>query len=169
MAKDIYDTYASVAKEQGYEPTPDNRGYSVRAVVADSDERAYEEGKHFYWQLGTSFGLAPRHWQAPPGYQSRAAATSARELSRDSIRAATGSGSSIVPYDEAQETYQIVTGNPDTVIRKLKTIVDVMDPSQLIIWGREGTMSHEVAMRSIDLMTQEVIPALKEYVPQGHC
>ena len=27
-------------------------------------------------------------------------------------------------------------------------------------------MSHEVAMRSIDLMTQEVIPALKEYQPQ---
>ena len=169
LAKDIYDTYASAAAEEGYEPTPDNRGYAVRAVVADSDERAYEEGKHFYWQLGTAFGLAPRHWQAPPGYQSRAAATSARELSRDSIRAATGSGGSIVPYDEAQETYQIVTGTPDTVIRKLKTIVDVMDPSQLIIWGREGTMPHDVAMRSIDLMTKEVIPAMKEYVPQSHC
>ena len=30
-------------------------------------------------------------------------------------------------------------------------------------------MSHDVAMRSIDLMTQEVIPAIKEYVPQAHC
>ncbi|MGH7321871.1 MAG: hypothetical protein ACRELA_19905 [Candidatus Rokuibacteriota bacterium] len=30
-------------------------------------------------------------------------------------------------------------------------------------WGREGLMSHEVAMRAIDLMTREVIPAIKEY------
>ena len=76
------------------------------------------------------------------------------------MRAAAGAGLS---YEEAQETYQIVTGNPDTVTRRLKDIIDVVDPAHLIIWGREGLMSHEVAMRSIDLMTQEVIPALKEY------
>jgi hypothetical protein len=33
----------------------------------------------------------------------------------------------------------------------------------MVFWGREGPMSHKVAMRAIDLMTQEVIPALKDY------
>jgi hypothetical protein len=33
----------------------------------------------------------------------------------------------------------------------------------MIFWGREGPMSHKVAMRAIDLMTQEVIPAVKAY------
>ena len=66
-------------------------------------------------------------------------------------------------YEEAHATYQIITGNPDTVIRKLKTALDVVDPGYLVLWGREGPMSHEVAMRSIDLMTKEVIPAVKEY------
>ena len=33
----------------------------------------------------------------------------------------------------------------------------------MIFWGREGPMSHKVAMRAIDLMTKEVIPAVKAY------
>jgi len=33
----------------------------------------------------------------------------------------------------------------------------------MILWGREGLMSHEVAMRGIDLLGQEVIPAIKAY------
>jgi alkanesulfonate monooxygenase SsuD/methylene tetrahydromethanopterin reductase-like flavin-dependent oxidoreductase (luciferase family) len=163
LAKEIYDLYADAAAEAGYTPTAQNRGFAVRVNVADSDERAYEEGKNFYWQLGTSFGVTPRHWQAPPGYQSRAASQSRRQAARDSIRASGGSG---ISYEEAQATYQVVTGNPDTVTRKLKDIIDVVDPAYLVVWGREGPMSHQTAMRCIQLMSQEVVPALKEYRPQ---
>ena len=75
-------------------------------------------------------------------------------------------GGPALPYDEAQETFQIVTGNPDTVIKKLKSLIDIIDPGYIILWGREGPMSHKVAMRSIDLITQEVIPAIREYEAQ---
>ena len=161
LAKGIYDIYHNAAKEAGYEDGPEHRGYAVRAVVADSDERAYEEGKKFYWQLGTSFGVAPRHWQAPPGHMSRSAAASPQEAARDAARAVTTGG---IGYDEAQATYQVITGNPDTVVQKLKDIVDIVDPANLIIWGREGPMTHETASRCIDLMGKDVIPAIKEYV-----
>ena len=80
-------------------------------------------------------------------------------------RSVTPGGPSL-EYEEAQTTYQIVTGNPDTVIKKLKHIMDLVDPGYMVLWGRDGPMSHEVAMRSIDLMTQEVIPAIKEYQSQ---
>ena len=63
-------------------------------------------------------------------------------------------------------TYQIVTGNPDTVIKKLKHVIDIVDPSSLVLWGREGPMSHDTAVRCIDLLGQEVIPAIKEYESQ---
>ena len=164
LASEIYDLYASTAEEAGYAPTPENRGYAVRVNVSDSDERAYEEGKKFYWQLGTSFGVTPRHWQVPPGYQSRAASRSSRETAREGIRVAGGSG---ISYEESQATYQVITGNPDTVTRRLKDIIDLVDPAYLVIWGREGPMSHETAMRCIDLMSKEVIPAIKEYVPNS--
>jgi hypothetical protein len=37
----------------------------------------------------------------------------------------------------------------------------------MTFWGREGLMSHDAAIRSIDLMTREVIPAIKAYRPAG--
>lgn len=170
LISEIYDLYDKIAEEEGYTPTSENRGYAVRINVADSDEKAYEEGKNFYWQLGTSFGVAPRHWQAPPGYITRTAAQSGRQTRRDATRNITPDnvtpGGPSLDYEEAHATHQIVTGNPDTVIEKLKRIIDVVDPAYLVLWGREGPMSHEVAMRCIDLLSQEVIPAVKEYQPQ---
>jgi alkanesulfonate monooxygenase SsuD/methylene tetrahydromethanopterin reductase-like flavin-dependent oxidoreductase (luciferase family) len=162
LLAEIYGYYDEVAAEEGFTPTSNHRGYAIRVCVADSDEKAYEEGKHFYWQLGTSFGVTPPQWLAPPGYLSRAAAQGAREKARTTAATVTPGGPGL-PYDEAHATYQIVTGNPDTVIRKLQYLIDIADPGYLIIWGREGLMSHEVAVRGIDLLTQEVIPAIKDY------
>ena len=65
----LYDEVAA----DGFTPTSEHRGYVIRVSVADTDEKAYEEGRNFFWQLGTSFGVAPRHWLQPPGYVSRAA------------------------------------------------------------------------------------------------
>ena len=165
LLSDIYRLYQNTAEADGWTPTPEHRGYAVRVAVADSDEKAYEEGKNFYWQLGTSFGVTPPHWLAPPGYLTRAAATGAREQARRAVQTVVPGGP-VLPYDDAQETYQIVTGNPDTVIKKMKHLIDIIDPGYVIFWGREGHMSHDTAVRNIDLMTQEVIPALREYEAQ---
>ena len=167
--EEIYDLYQSTAEADGWTPTSDNRGYVIRVNVADTDEKAYEEGKNFFWQLGRSFGLAPPHWLAPPGYATRRAAGSRRaqqleaERQQQDTQGSTTLGGSAASYEEAHATYQIISGNPDTVIKKLKHAIDLIDPGYVILWGREGPMSHEVAMRSIDLMCQEVIPAIKEY------
>src|SRR5207249_4343733 len=67
---EIYDLYDDVALETGFTPTAEHRGYVIRVSVADTDEEAYEQGRHFYWQLGTSFGIAPRQWLQPAGYVS---------------------------------------------------------------------------------------------------
>jgi alkanesulfonate monooxygenase SsuD/methylene tetrahydromethanopterin reductase-like flavin-dependent oxidoreductase (luciferase family) len=164
LLEEIYGLYDEVAAAAGFTPTAEQRGYAIRVSVADSDAQAYEEGKHFFWQLGTSFGVAPRHWQAPPGYMSRVAAQGQRAQRRATAANVTPGGPSL-SYEEAHATYQIVSGSPDTVIKKLKRILDLVDPAYLILWGREGPMSHKVAMRAIDLLAQEVIPALKDYQP----
>jgi alkanesulfonate monooxygenase SsuD/methylene tetrahydromethanopterin reductase-like flavin-dependent oxidoreductase (luciferase family) len=161
LIEEIYELYDNVATAQGFTATPEHRGYAIRVCVADSDAQAYEEGKNFYWQLGTSFGVTPRHWQAPPGYLSLEATQGQRQQRRAAANITPGGP--VLDYEQAQETYQIVTGTPDTVIRKLQHIIDLVDPGYMVFWGREGPMSHKVAMRGIDLMTQEVIPAVKAY------
>ena len=166
LVEGIFDVYRKAAEEDGWTATSENRGYAIRVNVADTDEAAYENGKHFYWQLGTSFGIAPPHWQSPPGYVTRATAQGAREQARlGSQPHSITPGGPTLPYEDAQETYQVITGRPETVIKKLKHVIDLIDPGYVVFWGREGLMPHDVAMRSIDLMTQEVIPAIKEYQP----
>jgi alkanesulfonate monooxygenase SsuD/methylene tetrahydromethanopterin reductase-like flavin-dependent oxidoreductase (luciferase family) len=158
VTPDMWKLYRDTAEQEGYTPTSENFGYAIRAVVADSDERAYEEGKHFYWQLGSAFGRSPNHWLQPPGYSTRRAARTTMAFARDTY--------GDVGYDKARELYQIVTGSPDTVIKKLKHVVDVVNPAWLSLWAREGPMSHGVASRCLELLGREVIPAIKAYVPQ---
>jgi alkanesulfonate monooxygenase SsuD/methylene tetrahydromethanopterin reductase-like flavin-dependent oxidoreductase (luciferase family) len=169
LVEDVFTLYDKTAQEAGFTPTTEHRGYVIRVNVADTDEKSYEEGKHFYWQMGTSFGLAHPHWMVPPGYSSRASRQTARGQRQAAERRPQrdiSPGGPDMAYEEAQATTQIVTGSPETVIAKLKKILDVVDPAWLVLWGREGNMSHKAAMRSIDLLGQEVIPALKEYVPE---
>ena len=161
VTPDIWALYEKTAAESGYKATKDNFGYLQRICVADSDERAYEEGRNFYWQLGRTFGRAPREWTSPPGYASQAAAISKA--------GATEARLASISYEEAEAMDQIITGSPDTVIRKLKKVVDVADPAELILRAREGPMSQKAGMRSIELLAKEVIPAIKEYVPQMNC
>ena len=153
----MWKLYNDAAAEEGYKTTQDNFGYLLKICVADTDEKAYEEGKNFYWQLGKTFGLIPRHWYRPPGHVARAAAASQPAIIRDTYGE--------VEYEQAQQIGQIITGSPDTVIKKLKHLVDVVDPALLILWAREGPMSHESAKRCLELLGQEVIPAIKEYRP----
>jgi hypothetical protein len=161
---EIYDLYDEVALRTGFTPTAEHRGYVIRVSVADTDDEAWEQGRQFYWQLGTSFGIAPRHWLQPPGYVSREAKASRREQIRVNAVNITPGGP-VLSYEDAHRTYQIVSGNPDTVIRKLQHIVDIVDPAHLVLWGREGLMSHEAAVHGIDLLTREVIPAIKAHRP----
>jgi hypothetical protein len=62
-----------------------------------------------------------------------------------------------------------VSGNPDTVVKKLQHVIDLVDPGYMTFWGREGLMPHDAAIRGIDLMTRHVIPAIKAYRPAGQC
>jgi len=65
-------------------------------------------------------------------------------------------------YDAILDSKRWIIGSPDTVIRDLREILSVMRPGILAIWTNDGTISHEDTMRCLELMGQEVLPALKE-------
>ena len=56
----------------------------------------------------------------------------------------------------------IITGSPKTVIEKLRYILELLRPGVIILWDGEGAMSHEDQMRSMKLMGEEVLPAVRE-------
>ena len=65
-------------------------------------------------------------------------------------------------YENQQEARIVIVGTPDSVIEKLKYVVENLSPGYMLIYGNEGPMKHEDSMRSIELLGKEVIPALKE-------
>ncbi len=149
--------YRETADEVGFTPGPEHFGYVVRALVADTDEKAREIGREFMWTHDHRM-KGPREENDPPGYQSReAAAMRARRRGLGGL----GSADKLT-YEELLEIDNIIVGSPETVTNKLGKLVEGLNPGYLFIYGNEGPMEHTDIMRSIELLGTEVIPALRE-------
>jgi alkanesulfonate monooxygenase SsuD/methylene tetrahydromethanopterin reductase-like flavin-dependent oxidoreductase (luciferase family) len=153
VAVQTNELYHKTAHAAGFDTGPEHYGYLIRAFVSDTDERAYELGKHFLWNEKYRFKAIEEHAD-PPGYRSRDAAKIA------SRRVQPGFGG--WTYDQLIEMDNIIVGSPVTVIKKLRKIKDELKAGNLLIYGQEGPMPHKDVMRSIELWGKEVIPALKE-------
>ena len=149
--------YIDAAAEAGYKAGPGHFGYLLRALVADTDERAIELGRQFLWTGGHKY-RGPREHIDPPGYQSQAA----RQLKQSRPGSGDVEGGALVSYDELRAINYFVVGSPDTVTRKLTETLDLLSPGYLLLCGSDGQISHADAMRSIELFGAEVIPALHE-------
>lgn len=165
--------YHEVAREDGWTPTADHLGYLIHTCVMDTDEEAFEMGRHHFGgpaALGrkstsgltqgtgsagaTSSGPHPE-WSSPPGYMTKAARTGSMAKERRA---------SEENYEAANRAGLVVTGSPKTTIQKFKHIIDRTDPGYLTFWAREGKKPHEATMRGIELLGREVIPELREHV-----
>ena len=159
LTLELKQIYIDTAKEVGFTPGPEHFGYQLRAVVADTDEKAQEIGKGFLWNVDHRM-RGPAAHNDPPGYQSRVASALSRRRAGGPERKMT--------YEDLQEVGAIVVGSPDTVIRKLTNTVERLNPGYLILIGSDGNIGHKDVMRSIQLLGQEVIPAVKGGVKVDH-
>ena len=148
--------YIDTAHEAGYKPGPEHFGYLIKVLVADTDEKAVEIGRKYMWTEKHRM-RGPREHNDPPGYQSREAVKVQRNL--PGFVANTGKR---LTYEDFRERNVIIVGSPQTVIDKLTYVIENLSPGYLLIFGNEGSMSHEESMRSIELLGKEVIPVLHE-------
>ena len=147
--------YIDTAKETGFQPGPEHFGYLLRVLCADTDEKAQEIGRGFLWTENHR-NRGPVEHNDPPGYQSRQAVQIQR-----SLPGAGGFGKRM-SYEELQEVNNVIVGSPETVIRKLRNIIEQLNPGYMHIYGNEGGITHAESMRSIELLGKEVIPRLHE-------
>ena len=56
----------------------------------------------------------------------------------------------------------IICGTPKTVIPKIRQVLEYVRPGSIFFWDGDGAMTHDDAMRSLRLMGEEVIPAVRE-------
>jgi alkanesulfonate monooxygenase SsuD/methylene tetrahydromethanopterin reductase-like flavin-dependent oxidoreductase (luciferase family) len=153
QTKELIELYRDTATQTGYEMGPEHVGYLIRVFVADSEAEAQVGGKNFFWQNG-ALGKQPREWMAPPGYATVDVAGIRR------LRAVSKAFDSQA-YQEAQDNYQVVVGTPDQVIEKLRYVRDYLGVGHMCMWAQDGYMSHEDTVRCIELLGNEVLPALR--------
>ena len=162
--RDMMEIYAETARNFGYEPGPEHFGYLVRIHVQDTDEKARDVGRGYLeGNVGVGRIPLPRDYASPVGYGSASRDPRFLRL-REQIRSDPFrvGGLDGAAYDQILESKRWVIGSPDTVIRQLREILSEMRPGILAIWTNDGAISHEDSMRCLELMGQEVLPALRE-------
>src|SRR5579864_169243 len=69
---DLWDFYADEAAKQGYQAGPENFGYLIATVLAETEDKAQELAEGFVYGGGQNAFSAPQYTM-PPGYNSKAA------------------------------------------------------------------------------------------------
>ena len=162
--QDMMEIYAETARQHGYEPGPEHFGYLVRIHVQDTDEKAREVGKGYMeGNIGVGRVPLPRDYQSPVGYGSTSRDPRFLRL-REQIRSDPFrvGGLDSAAYDDILDSKRWIIGSPDTVISQLREVLAQMRPGILAVWTNDGTINHEDSMRCLELMGQEVLPALRE-------
>ena len=151
---ELFDMYREASVASGHTPTKENFGYLLCCYVAETQEKADEQAKHFLWRMGPTT-RGPREYMNPVGYRSTAA--SAVAARRNSVPLGNQS------FEELKENYHIVCGTPDTVLEKLEYLHGRLGMEHLIMYGQESKMDHEATMANIGLFGKEVLPVIRDW------
>ena len=185
--KKSFDYYDEQAREHGYDAGSQHHGYLFKVHVDETDELADEVGRKYVQGPSNPFlegnqGEVLSTLQNLPGLTSRTkvlptgaslAALQSRGRSDDHAKLGGGTatqaeldkqelGDPFGSYKSQKERYTIITGTPKTVIPKVRHVLETLRPGSIFFWDGDGAMTHEDSMRSLRLMGEEVIPAVRE-------
>ena len=174
-----YEYYGEVAKEEGYERGTQHTGYLFKVHVDETEElaeataRKYIQGPSNPFLEGNQGNVRP-FIQNLPGMTSRtnllptvsifslAASRGRQQAHRDATADQQDKADFLGTFEEQVNKMSIITGTPDTVIPKVKHVLEYLRPGSIFFWDGDGAMTHDDSMRSLRLMGEEVLPAVRE-------
>jgi len=161
--KAAFQFYHDTAAEMGYESGTQNVAYLWKVHVDETEELAEEVGRKYLSGVSNPF-LAGNEGQVNPAIMNLPGHTSrtSQRLAAASFGPAGRFGTNRRPYEDQINDYTIITGTPDTVLPKIRHVLEYLRPGSVFFWDGDGAMTHEDQMRSLRLMGQEVIPAVRE-------
>ncbi len=144
-----YDEYVTLGKGYGHDLASLDQPVSLRVHVAPTDEEAKAQTEHALWFYHLLAKLVPGakgRETVPKGYEKY-------PLDPDSLANLT--------LEDVWER-GTVFGSPERVIEIMKMYMDKLGARNFIIQMRIGGLEHTQVMRSMELFTNEVMPALRE-------
>ena len=169
--------YDEVAAEEGYEAGTQHRAYLFKVHVDETEELAEEAGRKYVQGPSNPFlegnqGIIRPFIQNLPGLTQRNnllptmrsfAAAASRGRASQHVK---GKKEQAAPtkdvYKDQIDKLSIISGTPDTVIPKVRHVLETIRPGTIFFWDGDGAMSHDDQMRSLRLMGSDVIPAVRE-------
>ncbi|SVA97326.1 uncharacterized protein METZ01_LOCUS150180, partial [marine metagenome] len=166
--RQAFQLYHDTAAEEGYESGPQNLGYLWKVHVDETEELAEATGRKYVQGPSNPF-LAGNEGTVNPALVNLPGLTSRRRVlpTQAVATAARGGGGGVAgvlgrPYEQQIDDRTIICGTPKTVIPKIREVLEYVRPGSIFFWDGDGAMTHDDAMRSLRLMGEEVIPAVRE-------
>ncbi|HEV7753400.1 MAG TPA: hypothetical protein VGO71_17755, partial [Baekduia sp.] len=186
----VFEIYRQEALRNGYEAGSQHLGYMFRVHVDDTEELAYETGRKLIEGVGNVFldgsnGQANIWAQNLPGLNPRKKSGYLPTVEYDRVAAARGlaTGKSVTDeeswrhedvsqeehdrrryeiWDGVLDRYAAIVGTPDTVLPKIRHVLETLRPGNVFFWHGDGDMTHEESMNGIRLFGEYVLPAVRE-------
>ena len=161
--RDAFQLYHDTAKENGYKSGTQNLAYLFKVHVDETEEKADEVARKYLSGVSNPF-LAGNEGQINPATMSLPGHTSrtSNRLQAAAFGPAGRFGTNRRPYEDQVEDLTIISGTPKTVLPKIRHVLEYLRPGSIFFWDGDGAMTHEDQMRSLRLMGEEVIPAVRE-------
>ena len=161
--RDAFQLYHDTATELGYKSGSQNVAYLWKVHVDETEEKAEEVGRKYLSGVSNPFlagneGEVNSAIMSLPGHTSR----TSRRLSTTAFGPAGRFGTNRRPFEDQVNDNTIITGTPKTVLPKIRSVLEYLRPGSVFFWDGDGSMSHEDQMRSLRLMGEEVLPAVRE-------
>ena len=161
--RQAFELYHNTATELGYESGPQNIGYLWKVHVDETEELAEAAGRKYLSGVSNPF-LAGNEGAVNPAIMNLPGHTSrtSRKLAATAFGPAGRFGTNRRPYEDQVNDYTIISGTPKTILPKIRHVLEYIRPGSIFFWDGDGAMTHEDQMRSLRLMGEEVIPAVRE-------
>ena len=160
---EAFQLYHDTAAELGYKSGTQNVAYLWKVHVEETEEKAEEVGRKFLSGVSNPF-LAGNEGKVNPAIMSLPGHTSrtSRRLSTTAFGPVGRLGTNRRPFEDQVKDNTIITGTPKSVLPKIRSVLEYLRPGSVFFWDGDGAMSHEDQMRSLKLMGEEVLPAVRE-------
>ena len=161
--KDAFDLYHQIADEEGYKSGTQNVAYLFKVHVDETEELADEVGRKYLSGVSNPF-LVGNEGQVNPAIMNLPGHTSRRSkrLAATAFGPKGRLGTMRRPYEDQVKDLSIISGTPKTVLPKVRQVLEYLRPGSIFFWDGDGAMTHEDQMRSLRLMGEEIIPAVRE-------
>ncbi len=160
--KGAFQLYNDTAAEVGYESGTQHVAYLWKVHVDETEEKADEVGRKYLSGVSNPFltgneGNVNPALLSLPGHTSR----TSRKLAASAFGPAGRFGTNRRPYEDQVADYTITSGTPKTVLPKIRHVLETLRPGSILFWDGDGSMTHDDQMRSLKLMGEEIIPAVR--------